>query len=542
MSRIIKRAFLLLIILVMCAFSMSCRKKDGTGYIFRYALTQDPKNLDPQLAVDQQSLTVIQNMFEGLLKKTSAGTLTEGIASNFTVSDDGLKYTFTLRENSFWKGKDNFSQNVTADDFVFTFRRLVDAKTYSPYAEEFLCIKNAAKINKGQLTTDALGVKATGKYQLEIELDYPNAEFLNLLTTPAAAPCNEDFFNKSNGRYGLESDYIICNGPFYLTQWLFDPYGKDNYLILKKNAEYYDAAAVSPAGLNYFIVRNRDKIITDYKNDATDLITDNGLNKSLFSSGNISQEYEAVSSGLYFNTKKPILANAEVRKALCAAIDRNALTDNKETSIRAAYGIVPSGVTMLNKSFRELASEPATSQYNFSLAQYLWVSTLTKADKESLNGMTIIASEDYPYSKNLKKIADQWRNVLGLNCSVEIIPQSDYESRIKSGDYYIAFAEIKGDSDNPSAFLNYFKTGDNNNIFAFSSTSYDAMLKSAKSTKSLSDSVDKYGAAEKYLIDSNFFAPIYYQKEYLIFKKDISEVTYNPFTKQIDFSRAKNKK
>lgn len=538
----VAKIFLALCLIVLCVFSSSCSENDGSNYLFKYDLNFDPKNLDPQLATDSSSLIVIQNMFEGLLKISETGTIKEGVATEFLVSDDGLTYTFNLRQNAFWTGTKNFSQNITADDFVFTFRRLVDPKTFSPYAEKFFCIKNAEKINKENLAVENLAVKANGKYQLTIELEYPNADFLRLLTTPPAMPCNEDFFYSTKGKYGLETDSTISNGAFYLTQWLYDPYGNDNFLILRRNQAYNEFSRVYPSGLNFLIVRDSENIIKDFKSGDTDCIVSNGENKDLFTSDNSIKEFDTISSGLVFNMQKPLFQIEEVRKSLSICVDRSVLANEIPKNVKVSYGLIPSGVTMLNKSFRELAAEPAVNQYNASLSQYLWESTLTKAEKNSLNNVTIIVPQSYAYSGLLNIITEQWRETLGFYCGIEVVSDEEYETRIKAGEYYIALSEIKGQENTPSAFLEEFETNNSKNIFGYSDSEFDELLASAKSLKSLTECLEKYTHAEKILTEKFAYLPMFYQKEYLVLDKNISDIIFDPFTKQIDFSIAKNKK
>lgn len=529
------------IVLVMCfAFiSASCSKKDGTGVIFRYALSQDPQNLDPQLSTDMSSLTIIENLYEGLMKKGPKGTIENGVAESYTVSEDGLKYTFKLRQNAFWAGNKNFKQQVTAKDFVFAFRRLIDPKTYSPYSDKYFCIKNSQQINQGKLPVDQLGVSSNSDFELVIELQYSNPEFLTLLAESSSAPCNEDYFYSTKGKYGLESTFVIANGAFYLNQWLFDPYGKDNYLILKKNKFYNEYSPVCPSGLNYFIVRDKDSILSNFKKDQYECIVDDGTNKALFDKKYKASEYENMSSGIVFNLSNPLLQNNAVRQALALSIDRNISESELTKGIRTAGGIVPNGVTLLNKSFRELASEPTVGKYNKSLAQFLWTSSLTQTQKNLLNSYKIIVPKSYKNSEYLDYITTQWQDVLELSCSIEVLPDEDFKKRIATGDYNMALCEIKGDHNSPDAFLSAFKTNNKNNTFKFSNSQYDAILNKINTTSKLSDCITFYSEAEKYLIDNYYYIPAFYQKEYLISDKKVSGIIYDPFTKQIDFRNSK---
>ncbi len=536
-----KKVFWKLLLIFLVIFSLlgtSCSKNEGSNYLFRYSLLEDPKNLDPQLATDTSSLVIIENMFEGLLKNTSSGNLSEGVAKSYSVSEDGLTYTFELRENAFWTAKD-YSENVTAADFVFTFKRLINPATHSPYANQFLSIKNAEKINAGQLSIDNLGIKANGKYQLVIELEHPDANFLTLLTTSPAMPCNEKFFNSTKGRYGLETIDVISNGPFYLKDWLYDPYGKNNYLILRRNTTYSDVSKVYPSGLNFFIARTTDKINENYTKESTDCIVDNGFNRDLFNSKSINREYQNASSGIVFNLNNPYLKITEVRKSLSIALDRDLLSKKLPQNIKIANGIIPSGVTMLNKSFRELSAEPTLTMFNLSLSQYLWESTLTQAEKNSFNNSSIIVPKSYEYSDYLSSISDQWSDALGFYCTVEVLPDNEYKARIESGNYMMAIVKLTGDMNSPSAFLNSFRTGNKDNITKYSNQEFDSILSGAETAASHSESVSKFAQAEKFLTDNYIFTPIFYHTEYLINNKDMADIIYNPFTKQVNFTKAK---
>ncbi len=526
-----------LILSFMFALS-SCSKGDGKNFLFRYAIQSDPQNLDPQLATDEASLTVIKNLYEGLMKKDKNGNPVNAIAESYTVSDDGLTYNFKLKNGYYWVGKDDFKRQMTAQDFVFAFRRLVDPKTYSPYTHKYSCLKNAAQIQAGKLSKDSLGVSAVSDYELTITLDYPNPEFLELLAAPSSLPCNEEFFYSTKGKYGLEPECVIANGAFYLHEWIHEEYGKDNYLILRKNNEYSKINEVYPSGLNFFVVKDEKDIIDSFSKDKYEAVVSDGSDKSLFSDDNSITSYCNSSSGLIFNINNEILKNPSVRQALVASIDRNIQEDKLHKSITPAYGIIPSGVYALNKSYRELATEPATGQYNESLAQYLWLSSLTDAEKNQLNSATIIVPESYKYFDDLEFVINQWNEKLQFYCSIELLPDKDYKARLSSGQYYIALCELNGSYNSPESFLSYFKTGNKNNIFGFSSKEYDELLNNVNKTPKLSDAINYYHLAEKYLMDNYFYTPVFYQKQYLVMGKNVEGVVFDSFTRQLDFTKA----
>ena len=150
---------------------------------------------------------------------------------------------------------------VTAQDYVFALKRILSPEMQSPYAKEFSCIKGGEACINGSASADSVGVRAKDDYTLEVQLDYPSADFLALMATTAASPCNEEFFLSTRGRYGLDDDSVMSNGAFFVRQWFYDPYGKNNILYMKKNyANSYDDDKIYPSFLSFTIEESASDI------------------------------------------------------------------------------------------------------------------------------------------------------------------------------------------------------------------------------------------------------------------------------------------
>ena len=194
-----KDSFCLCMTVVLFLPLVSCSGKKSNQLV-KYNLSSEPVNLDPPLADDPSSALVVTNLFEGLLRMAADGKLTEGVATDYEVSDDGLTYVFHLRTDAKWYAvADKREAPVTAHDFVFGFQRLFNPETGSVSAKKLYCIKNAEAVHTGSLPVSELGVTAEDDYTLLIQLDYANSMFLTLLTTPAAMPCNEAFSWRRRG-------------------------------------------------------------------------------------------------------------------------------------------------------------------------------------------------------------------------------------------------------------------------------------------------------------------------------------------------------
>ena len=541
-TRKIKAAILVIFLVFTTVLSTACSEKDGSGYLFRYSLLGDPKILDPQLAEDTSSLLVIENMFCGLFKTTEGGKLAEGVSYlNYTTSSGGLKYTFTLKKDFYWINSDSdFKVQVTAHDFVFAFQRLMNQNTRSPYASDFFCIKNAEKVYTGELDAAQLGVKADGDYTLEFELEYTNANFLYLLTTSSAMPCNQAFFESTKGKYGLEVEASASNGAFYLNSWQYDPYGTNNYLIMRKNKYYAQVYPVFPSSLNFFTEKTLEKVEKDYIDGATDVVVSDGSNKKLFKSGYTVDAYETKSVGLVFNSGSEVFSDLELRQALSFSIDRSGYDAKLSENAKSAYAIIPAGITMLNKSYRELVSENDKSPYNLDLALELWNHALAVSGKRSIDSINIMVPVSFQQMDWLKYITQQWQNKLEFFCGIEPVSNAEYLRRLSSGEYEIALYQLSFNYNSPEAVLNNFKTDDSNNRIHYTNLQVDILLEQSGKAENLSDCVKLYAEAEKRIIEDYIYTPLFYQKEYLIYSGTIQDLEYNPFTKQIDFYSAKN--
>lgn len=196
-----------------------------------FQLNNRPEILDPQLAENAGSETVVMALFEGLMRYDSTGKLVPAAAESYTCSEDGKTYTFTLREGAVWSD----GEAVTAEDFVYGLNRALSSENAAPGATKLFCIQHAQAYYNGGKTAPA--VTAVSKKELKITLAWASDEFLEILTLPVAMPCRQDFFEKCKGKYGLDKAHLLTNGPFTLYSWQSEV-TEDFSLRLNRNAEY----------------------------------------------------------------------------------------------------------------------------------------------------------------------------------------------------------------------------------------------------------------------------------------------------------------
>lgn len=529
----------LLAVIMICTMLAACEEDDGSGYTFRANLASNPQNLDPQLAEDKESKAVIANMMSGLVKKNADGAIVPDAAESYTISDDGLTYTFELKKNITWESVSGFKANMKADDFVFAFRRIFDSDAlYSPYVDDFSCIKNALAAARGEKDKSQLGVKATSDHTLQIELEYPYFGFLELLTTTAAMPCNEMFFQSTKGRYGLAAETTASNGAFYLKEWNFDPYWDNNYIIMRRNKSNSANDMVYPYSINYFITGDPSRDAESYNKGDIDCFVLENYDKKLLNSGNYRQ-YNTKSYGLIFNTSSKYFGGKNLRTALAASFSRDIYSGALENGLTAAYGVVPDSVTVMGKSYRNLIPDASMDMYNVNMAKNLWRNGLAAQDIVSVDGIKITVPESFAGADYLKYITEQWQQNLDFYCGIEVVSQNEYDMKIADGTYEILLAEIAPDTGEPSAFFDYF-CDENNSITngTLKGTVYGYLYGLGKA-ESLSKAITLYTNAEKSIVDSAVYIPLFYGSEYFVYDVKAEYLTYRPFSRQVEFRDAK---
>lgn len=449
MGRILRAARLLGFIICAVMIFVACEpvdkvieffSDDGTGHIFKIALENDPENLDPQLANDESSVVIAKNLYAGLMDYDENGKLVGKMADDYVISADGLTYTFYIKDGYKWHALGNYEAPVTAHDFVFGFRRLMDPKTASPHSEKYYCIKNAEAARNGSVAPSEIGVEAIDDRTLQFTLEYQNAEFLYLLAELPSMPCCEDFFNSAGGKYGLEAEAVCSNGPFFVRYWLHDPYGKNNYVRIRRNPGYSDMSFVAPSGVNFLITPNADERRTDFTAGDTDaIIYPSGTFAAVDGEGYIAGYADV--AGIVFNEKSGIFSDVEVRQVFSWAIDRELIANNSPDILLRADGMIPASPTLTAKGYSQRIPEDV-SVTNIPMAEYKWGFLLTERQKSSLIGMSIMVPSDFGYADYLTALTDSWYSVFGTHISVDIATHRDYAERLKSGDYDIALAVI----------------------------------------------------------------------------------------------------
>lgn len=527
-----KKTICLLMIFCFVFILLGCNKSADEIKV-SYDLKTEPQNLDPQTASDSASLLIIYNTFEGLMKLDENGKAVPAAAASYNISADNKLYTFTLINNLKWEN----NTAITAHDFAFAFERLLSKDTNSPNAKKFYSIKNAQSFHEGNSVE--LGVYVTNDTTLEIALESPNPDFLSLLTTTGAMPCNESFFKETFGKYGLEPETILTNGAFHVSKWQHD-----EYVSLKKNINFHKSEDVHVSGVSLWI--DTDKIVNDkpeYYNPADRLVDKKVLCADVdgFDMDKIDlDDFNAVESenstyALVFNQNNPKLKSVNLRLAIASAFDRSSYKDALHSSLSVANALIPSSIMSGTSSFRQKAGTQLSPEFNALKAFEFYTDATAELNVTAVVNLKMIApvSEKNQTSNYFPFPSQILQKVLGI--FIGIVEDENYSMLLKSGDFDIALVKLYSTDGTGYSVLSQFHSRNNN--YGINYPALDAALDDAQTITDPILSDERLADAEKIILDNAIAIPIFYKTDYFVTNKTVANFARNQFNGMIDFSQ-----
>ena len=541
-----KKGFSLLLIFALLLSLCACGK-NGADVQIIYPISTEPEYLDPQIASGSESACILAACFEGLMTYDETGALVPAAAESYDISLGELVYTFHLRDDLRWRvtktasailgeNAESFDKRITAEDFVFGLRRALRPETKSPAAPYLMAIKNAPEVNAGSKPETKLGVKALDDLTLEIKLFRKDDGFLHALTLPGAMPCDQTYFEATHGRYGLSPEYFICNGPFYLANW-----NSGTAITVRKERKnmdnYRDPGDVKPASI-YFSINSeqatRESKLKGGTYEAAPLTAAQAAALAEESDLTI-QSYESAVFALLFNCSDQYLKSSAVRRAIAMTFDPAPILE--ATGLPPATGLIPNACLWGSKPFREQV-KPA----HWKSGAPKEAKALMQAGMDTLNvhdvEITVLCSTALETA--VRTVMQQWQSAFGVHFSVvvEAVEDAEVESRIRSGEYQMAFSTLR--FTNTSALdglLRFCRTGSGNAV-RLQSTKYDTLLQSIPAATYPKDALDALRGAERYLVEQAVIMPVAFAQTYLGFGKGVSGIGTNPTGDVLYFKHA----
>lgn len=548
MDAMLKKGLAAALALTCLLLSLSgCLGQMQADAAFSIAITDEPDSLDPQIADSDAERLAAVNCYEGLMAVDENGALLPGVAESYTVSPDGLVYTFKLRQDTHWamfsghedllgeNFRDSYDSTVCAADFVFGLRRAVDPQTGAPDAYLLTAIAGAQEILAGRAAVSTLGVEAPDAFTVRITLAQKDDNFLYALTSPAAMPCDEEFFVLTGGRYGLEPGLTLCNGPFHVSRWT-----QETSIRLTRNDDYVGAREVKPATVTLSFLADLQELPTRMENGSYDaaFLTQAQFAALEDTSALTSQPLENITLAFLFNRSSGALQNENLRKALALSLSPDRVSALAADAAPAA-GIVPPYCTIGENAYRTARGAASALGYDESAARACFDEALLELGASSVE-LEILCDE--AYAEFARQVVQGWQRALGVKfvATVRAEDGAMFEAAYRDGNYTVALYPIHASSASTAGFLESFR--DSALLGGVTDTAYNALLDRVHaSAGDFSALQTAAAAAEDYLLQHAVLLPVTYLQSCFVTNADTSGIYFYSSESYVYFINALKK-
>lgn len=494
---------------------------------------EEPNSLDPHIAATVSEAHILYALFEGLVSHgpDSPQKIVPGVAATWTVSNDGRKYNFKLRDDASWSD----GTPVTAKDFVRSVQRAIDPKFGAIYPEMFFDLENAQSYFEGKLDSfSRVGIKALSELEIEITLEKGSGHFLQKLKHFAWLPIpadaiseHGDWLNRST-RWATQ-DRIVSNGPFVLDRWT-----RNSLLETSKSPHYWDSENVVLNGISFFPYEDAQIEYQAFRAGqlhVTDKIPSEAIDLSEQRPSFQKSDPFLATSYLIFNTSSPFLSDARLRVALALAIDKESLSRDILRSGREATSFTPNEI--------DDYVPPKSKRYNPGLAKEI----LNQLYPNSTNtpNLTLIVSNSPASRAITEAIQAMWQESLGLHVDILNMEAKTVFSTLNTGNFEISFLSWTGDYEDPTTFLELWNSSNTKNRARWKNREYDKLLEQATAERDVAKRMSLLSEAESILLEESPVVPLIWKsKDYcqdesvsnwppaLLDMRSYKKVTLNP--------------
>ncbi len=527
------------------------------GFNMTVCLASEPETIDPALSNTMDAGNMQHHFFEGLIKWVDDGkgnaTLDFGQAKTMdkVVNDDGtVTYTFKIREDAKWSD----GQAVTAEDFVYSWQRLVDHATASPYNYQLDMVKGYDAIANGTPTgekkTDesgaeidvmeyadasTLAVSAPDASTFVVTLTYDCPYFKEICAFPSTFPVRKDVIESAGDQWTFDPATYISNGPYKMSEWVHNAYIK-----AVKNDNYYDVAKLGPDSITFQLMDDFNAILAAFQSGTLQMVKDSIPTDevtTLLADGTLKIQPQIGTYYVCFNNQKAPFDDARVREAFSLVIDRNYIVEKVTQSGEVpATAYVPSGIYDAEgpsgDTFRQVGGE----YYSVKAEDY--EANCEKA-RQLLSDAGYPNGEGFPTVEYLYNTSDRhkaigealqqmWQTELGVTVTLNNQEWGVFSATRRNGNYTIARNGWIGDYNDPCTFLDMFKTGAGSNDSKYSNAEFDSYIEAAKATSDPAERMKNFHAAEDVLFAESGAAPIYFYTSMYLLDPTISGMYYTP--------------
>ena len=480
--------------------------------ILKVQVGPDPETVDPALNRAVDGGNMILHAFEGLLTLDENGQLKEGQAESWETSEDGLTWTFHLRDGLKWSD----GTDLTAKDFVYSWQRVCDPNVAAPYAETVLgMVKGYDEAIAGDITK--LDVQAPDEKTVVVNLANPCSYFGELAAFATLNPVQQATVEANGDAWATSADTYISNGPFMMTEWV-----PGSHITFSKNPNYWNAEAIKLDKLEFELIEDSNAAYSAYTSGEVDMIKDVPTEEIPSLQGNDDFHIDPIIGTYYIslNLQKEYFQDARVRKALSLAIDRNYVANTlmQGTYSPASAIVGPGWLDTDGSSFAENANggTPYIDNDNFDANLEEAKKLLEEAGYPNGEGFPQIeyTTNDAGYHKVVAEYLQQAWAAIGIDLKVNIVEWASFTPMRRNGEFDVARNGWVGDYTDPSNILELFCTTNGNNDGKYTNADFDAAIEDSRATTDAATRSADLHKAEDTLMNDAGCIPIAYYNDF----------------------------
>tara|TARA_B100000530_G_scaffold148183_1_gene92932 strand:- start:135 stop:1751 length:1617 start_codon:yes stop_codon:yes gene_type:complete len=496
---------LIFILITSCSENINPVDSGLENQIYHHGNGSEPQGIDPHIVTGVPEHHILISLCEGLTipnpNPNDMNGYMAGTAESWTISDDGKEYIFNINKNAKWSN----GEPVTADDFVWSWKRILTASLGSQYPDMLYYLVGAYEYHNGLIDDfNQVGVKSVDKHTLKVNLKNPTPFFLGLLSHYSTWPVHKDTVLKfgdiddRNGEWTRPGNFV-CNGPFQLKTWELN-----NKIVVEKNPHYYDASMVRLNEIHYYPVSNvmtEDRMFRAGQLHLTSTLPSQKCPIYIEENPNLRIDPYM---GTYFyriNTENEVLKDVRVRKALAYSIDRQLLVDKvTKCGQIPAYSFTPPGSNGYQPN-TEIPFDPILAKSLLEEAGF--------SEQNPFPKLEILFNTNEDHRKLALAVQQMWQINLGIE--VELVNQDwkVYLNREMIGDFQISRAGWIGDYEDPNTFLDLMRPNRGNNKTGWENMEYDALVEKANTINNQAERYELLYQAEEILIENMPVIPLY---------------------------------
>ena len=499
----------------------------GEGKILSVQIGPNPETIDPALNSAVDGGNMILHTFECLLTWDQDSKLAPGQAESWETSEDGLTWTFHLRDGLKWSD----GSALTANDFVYSWRRVCDPMVAAPYAETVLgMVEGYADAIGGNL--GALGVEATDDSTLVVHLSQPCSYFGSLAAFATLSPVQQATIDANGDGWAVAADTYVCNGPFYISDWV-----PGSYIMCTKNPNYWNADAIKLDGIKFNLIEDPNASYSAYQTGEVLFIKDVPTEEIPSLTGNEEFHVDPIIGTYYLslNTEREPFNDPKVRKALSLAIDREYVANTlmQGTYSPAGNFMGPGWIDTDGSQFMDNANggqpyiDTTNHEANVEEAKQL----LADAGYPDGAGFPAItySTNDAGYHKVVAEYLQQAWAELGINLQVDIVEWASFTPMRRNGEYDASRNGWVGDYSDPSNMLDLLYSSNGNNDGKFNNAEYDAAMDTSRTTLDAAERSAALHKAEDILMEEAACVPVAYYNDFWLQSTKIQNMWHSAY-------------